>query len=558
LTINLIKPNSNQAIMKAINLDHSKNEDAMKLSIANLNRKLDKIAEGGGAKKVEKHMARGKMTARERVSYLLDPGTDFTEIGALSAYEMYKEHGGCPAAGVVTGLGYVAGRLCMIVANDATVKAGAWFPATAKKNLRAQEISMENRIPIIYLVDSAGAFLPMQDEVFPDKENFGRTFRNNAVMSSMGIPQIAAIMGSCVAGGAYLPIMSDESLIVEGTGSIFLAGPYLVKAAIGESVDEDTLGGATTQTEISGVVDYKCKDDAECLDTIKDLISKLGAQAKTGFDRIEPKMPKYSVEELYKIFPFDRTKQYDTAELLKCLVDEGKWTEYKKDYGKTIKCLYARIDGWSVGIVVNHRKVVKSGNGEMQFGGVIYSDSADKASRFIMNCNQKKIPLVFMHDVSGFMVGSRSEHGGIIKDGAKMVSAVSNSTVPKFSIIMGNSYGAGNYAMCGKAYDPRLIVAWPSAKIAVMGGTQAAKVLMQIQVSTMKKKGQVPSEKEQQEIFERISGAYEEQTTPYYAAARLWVDSIIDPKETRSIISIGIEAANNAPVEKFNVGVIQT
>ncbi|MCL4127397.1 UNVERIFIED_CONTAM: hypothetical protein GTU68_017557 [Idotea baltica] len=516
----------------------------MKLSIANLNRKLDKIAEGGGEKKMQKHKARGKMTARERVSYLLDRDTDFTEIGALAAYEMYQEHGGCPAAGVVTGLGYVAGRLCMIVANDATVKAGAWFPATAKKNLRAQEISMENRLPIIYLVDSAGAFLPLQDEVFPDKENFGRTFRNNAVMSSMAIPQIAAIMGSCVAGGAYLPIMSDESLIVEGTGSIFLAGPYLVKAAIGESVDEETLGGAITQTEISGVVDYKCKDDKECLDTIKDLVSQLGAQPKTGFDRIEPRLPEYSEEELYKLFPSDRTKQYDTSELLKCLVDDGKWTEYKKDYGKTIKCLYARIDGWSVGIVINHR--------------VIYSDSADKASRFIMNCNQKKIPLVFMHDVSGFMVGSRSEHGGIIKDGAKMVSAVSNSTVPKFSIVMGNSYGAGNYAMCGKAYDPRLIVAWPSAKIAVMGGAQAAKVLMQIQVSTLKKKGQVPSEKEQQEIFERISGAYEHQTTPYYAAARLWVDAIIDPKETRDVISVGIHAANHAPVEKFNVGVIQT
>lgn len=544
--------------MKAINLEHSKNEDTIKLAIATLNRRLDKIAEGGGSKKVEKHKAKGKMTARERVSYLIDPDTEFTEIGALAAYEMYAEHGGCPAAGVVTGLGYVSGRLCMIVANDATVKAGAWFPATAKKNLRAQEISIENRIPIIYLVDSAGAFLPMQDEVFPDKENFGRTFRNNAVMSSMGIPQISAIMGSCVAGGAYLPIMSDESLIVEGTGSIFLAGPFLVKAAIGETVDKETLGGALTQTEISGVVDYKCKNDQECLDTIKDLIGQLGPQDKTGFDRVEAKAPLYSIDDLYKIFPSDRTKQYDTAEVLKCIVDDGKWTEFKKDYGKTIKCLYARIDGWSVGIVINHRKVVKSGNGEMQFGGVIYSDSADKASRFIMNCNQKKIPLVFMHDVSGFMVGSRSEHGGIIKDGAKMVSAVSNSTVPKFSIVMGNSYGAGNYAMCGKAYDPRLIVAWPSAKIAVMGGTQAANVLMQIQVSTMKRKGEVPTEKEQQAIFEKISKSYEEQTTPYYAAARLWVDAIIDPKDTRKIISTGIAAANFAPIEKFNVGVIQT
>ncbi|MFT6807290.1 MAG: 3-methylcrotonyl-CoA carboxylase beta subunit [Saprospiraceae bacterium] len=544
--------------MKEINIDHSKNEDAMKLSLATLNRRLDEIAEGGGAKKVAKHKARGKMTARERISYLIDPDSNFTEIGALAAYKMYEEHGGCPAAGVVTGIGNVSGRLCMIVANDATVKAGAWFPATAKKNLRAQEISMENRLPIIYLVDSAGAFLPMQDEVFPDKENFGRTFRNNAVMSSMGIPQISAIMGSCVAGGAYLPIMSDESLIVEGTGSIFLAGPFLVKAAIGESVDKETLGGATTQTELSGVVDYKCKNDEECLDTIKDLISKLGPQEKTGFNRIESKDPEYSEDTLYQVFPTDRTKQYDTNEVLKCLVDEGKWTEYKKDYGKTIKCLYARIDGWSVGIVINHRKVVKNAKGEMQFGGVIYSDSADKAARFIMNCNQKKIPLVFMHDVSGFMVGSRSEHGGIIKDGAKMVSAVSNSTVPKFSIVMGNSYGAGNYAMCGKAYDPRLIVAWPSARIAVMGGAQAAKVLMQIQVSTLKKKGEVPSEKEQQEIFHKISDKYEEQTSPYYAAARLWVDAIIDPNSTRELISVGIQAANLAPVDKFNVGVIQT
>ncbi len=530
----------------------------MKLSLSTLHRRLEEISLGGGLKKIEKHKARGKLTARERVAYLLDPDTEFLELGALAAYDMYEQYGGCPAAGVVTGLGYISGRLCVIVANDATVKAGAWFPMTAKKNLRAQEVSMENRLPIVYLVDSAGAFLPLQDEVFPDKENFGRTFRNNAIMSSMGIPQISAIMGSCVAGGAYLPIMSDESLIVEGTGSIFLAGPFLVKAAIGETVDEATLGGAKSQTEISGVVDYKCKDDEECLDTIKTLIGQLGARPKTGFDRIASKPPQYDSEYLYKVFPFDRTKPYDTTEVLKCIIDEGSATEYKKNYGKTIKCLYARIDGWSVGIVANGRQVVKNGKGEMQFGGVIYSDSADKAARFVMNCNQKKIPLIFLHDVTGFMVGSRSEHGGIIKDGAKMVSAVSNSTVPKISIVMGNSYGAGNYAMCGKAYDPRLIVAWPSAKIAVMGGSQAAKVLMQIQLHALKRSGKAPDEKQQREIFERISQSYEQQTSPYYAAARLWVDAIIDPGETRSIISMTIEAADHAPIGKFNLGVIQT
>lgn len=544
--------------MPKINLEHSANEDKMKLAISELGYKLEKIYLGGGKSKLEKHRAKGKMTARERVAYLLDEDSSFFEIGEFAGYGMYTEYGGCPAAGVVAGIGYIRGRQCMIVANDATVKAGAWFPITAKKNLRAQEIAIENRLPTIYLVDSAGAFLPMQDEVFPDKENFGRTFRNNAVMSAMGIPQISAIMGSCVAGGAYLPIMSDESLIVEGTGSIFLAGPYLVKAAIGEDVDKETLGGANTQTEISGVVDYKCKDDQECLDTIKDLVDKFGHDSKTGFDRAESKSPEYETEKLYQLFPSDRTKPYKTRELLKALIDEGDWTEYKKTYGKTMICGYARIDGWSIGIVANNREVVKSGKGEMQFGGVIYSDGADKAARFVMNCNQKKIPIVFLHDVSGFMVGSRSEHGGIIKDGAKLVSAVSNSTVPKFSVIIGNSYGAGNYAMCGKAYDPRLIVAWPTAKIAVMGGSQAAKVLMQIQVASMKKKGTEPTEKEQQDLFDEIKKKYDDTTTPYYAASRLWVDAIIDPADTRAVISTGIEAANNAPIEPFNVGVIQT
>jgi acetyl-CoA carboxylase carboxyltransferase component len=544
--------------MAKIDIEKSKNEDAMKLLLSRMQHRLDKIVLGGGERKIEKLHKKGKMTARERIDYLIDDKSEFLELGAFAGYEMYEEHGGCPAGGVVMGIGYVSGRQCMIVANDATVKAGAWFPITGKKNLRAQEIAMENRLPIIYLVDSAGVYLPMQDEIFPDKEHFGRMFRNNARMSSMGIPQIAAIMGSCVAGGAYLPIMSDEALIVEGTGSIFLAGPYLVKAAIGEEVDKETLGGATTQSDISGVTDYKMPDDPTCLDTIRDLVDKIGHFPKAGFDRVEPKPPKEDPDEIYSLFPEGGAKPYKTADILKRLVDDSKLTYYKNGYGKTILCAYARIDGWSVGIVANNREVVKNKKGEMQFGGVIYSDSADKAARFIMNCNQKKIPLVFLHDVTGFMVGTRSEHGGIIKDGAKMVNAVSNSTVPKFSIVMGNSYGAGNYAMCGKAYDPRLIVAWPTAKIAVMGGSQAAKVLMQIRVASMKAKGEAPSSQEQEELLEKIKASYDEQTTPYYAAARLWVDAIIDPLDTRHVISMGIEAANNAEVERFNPGVLQT
>ncbi|MEL6717406.1 MAG: carboxyl transferase domain-containing protein [Bacteroidota bacterium] len=541
-----------------INLEHSKNEDAMRLLVAKMNHRLDAIKLGGGQKKIDKQHAKGKLSVRERIEQLIDEGSDFLEIGAFAGYEMYEEYGGCPAAGVVTGIGYIHGRQCMIVANDATVKAGAWFPITGKKNLRAQEIAMENRLPIIYLVDSAGVFLPMQDEIFPDKEHFGRIFRNNAKLSSMGIPQIAAIMGSCVAGGAYLPIMSDEALIVDGTGSIFLAGPYLVKAAIGEDVDKETLGGATTQSEISGVTDYKMPDDPTCLATIRTLVSQFGHFEKAGFDRIESRAPKEDPKEIYSLFPEQSTKPYKTIEILKRLVDDSELTLYKEGYGQTIVCAYARIDGWSVGIVANNREVVKSKKGEMQFGGVIYSDSADKASRFIMNCNQKKIPLVFLQDVTGFMVGTRSEHGGIIKDGAKMVSAVSNSTVPKFTIIMGNSYGAGNYAMCGKAYDPRLITAWPTGKIAVMGGAQAAKVLLQIQTSSMKAKGKEVSKEEKEKLLSEITERYDKQTTPYYAAARLWVDAIIDPLETRKVISMGIEAANNAPVEKFNVGVLQT
>ncbi len=538
-------------------LERSRNQDAMKLLIAKLNRALDTIYQGGGKKRIEKQHEAGKLTARERIEYLLDKKKPVLEIGAFAGYEMYADEGGCPAAGVVVVIGYVSGRQCIVVANDATVKAGAWFPITGKKNLRAQEIAMENRLPIIYLVDSAGVYLPMQDEIFPDKEHFGRIFRNNAKMSSAGIPQIAAIMGSCVAGGAYLPIMSDEALIVEGTGSVFLAGPYLVKAAIGETVDQETLGGAATHCEISGVTDYKMPDDKTCLDTIKKLMSQLGSYPKAGFDRIEAVAPEYKAEEIYDLYPEVSSKPYPSLELLKCLVDKDSIVQYKEGYGKTIICAYARIDGWAVGVVMNNRQVVKTGKGEIQFGGVIYSDSADKATRFILNCNQKKIPLVFLHDVTGFMVGTRSEHGGIIKDGAKMVNAVSNSTVPKFSIVIGNSYGAGNYAMCGKAYDPRLIVAWPTAKLAVMGGEQAAKVLTQIQVASLKAKGAEPQPEEEKALFEKIKERYDNQTTPYYAAARLWVDAIIDPIDTRKWISMGIEAAEHAPVEKFNVGVIQ-
>lgn len=544
--------------MEKINIEAAKNEDAMKIALGIVNRQLTKIYEGGGKKRLEKEHAAGKMTVRERIAYLLDEEKPQIEIGAFAGFEMYEAEGGCPSGGVVVVIGYIKGRQCIVVANDATVKAGAWFPIAGKKNLRAQEIAMENRLPIVYLVDSAGVYLPMQDEIFPDKEHFGRIFRNNAKMSAAGIPQIAAIMGSCVAGGAYLPIMSDEALIVDGQGSVFLAGPYLVKAAIGEDIDKETLGGARSTSEISGVTDYRVKDDAECLDTIKKLISKYGTFETAGFNRIENVPPQYPAAEMLEIFPAENiSKPYNTIELLKRLVDDSNLTLYKENYGKTIVCAYARIDGWAVGIVANHRQVVKSAKGEMQFGGVIYSDSADKATRFIMNCNQKKIPLVFLHDVTGFMVGSRSEHGGIIKDGAKMVNAVANSTVPKFSIVLGNSYGAGNYAMCGKAYDPRLIVAWPTAKIAVMGGAQAAKVLMQIQTSSLKAKGEVPTPEEEKKLYDEIKGRYDKQTTPQYAAARLWVDAIIDPLDTRKWISMGIEAANNAPVEKFNVGVLQ-
>lgn len=541
-----------------MNLQFNKNEDENKLRLTEINQLLAKTKKGGGDKALHKQRDQGKMTARERIAYLLDHDEESLEIGALAGHDMYPEHGGCPSAGVVVKIGKIAGRQCIVVANDASVKAGAWFPITAKKNLRAQEIAMENRLPIIYLVDSAGVYLPMQDEIFPDKEHFGRIFRNNAKMSSMGIIQISAIMGSCVAGGAYLPIMSDEAMIVDKTGSIFLAGSYLVKAAIGENIDNETLGGATTHCEISGVTDFKAKDDKEALDRIKNIMKSIGTFEKAGFDRAESFPPKENPEELFGLMPASRTEQYDTYEIIKRLTDQSEFEEYKPDYGKSIICCTARIDGWSVGIVANQRKLVKSGKGEMQFGGVIYSDSADKATRFIANCNQRKIPLVFLQDVTGFMVGSKSEHGGIIKDGAKMVNAVSNSVVPKFTVVMGNSFGAGNYAMCGKAYDPRLIVSWPWAELAVMGGAQAAKVLVQIQESALKKQGKEISEDEHRELTEKITANYTKQTKSEYAAARLWVDAIIDPRETRQWISAGIEAANHAPIEeKFNLGVIQ-
>lgn len=541
-----------------MDLELNKNEDKMKLMISEMNQKLKKIKLGGGKEKIEKQHKQGKLTARERIDFLIDDDSETLEIGSFVGDGMYEEYGGCPSGGVVVVLGYVSKKLCVIVANDATVKAGAWFPITAKKNLRAQEIAMENKIPIIYLVDSAGVFLPLQDEIFPDKEHFGRIFRNNAKMSSMGITQISAVMGSCVAGGAYLPIMSDEALIVNKTGTIFLAGSYLVKAAIGEEIDNETLGGAETHCEISGVTDYKSKDDKDCLKTIKEIMDKIGDFEKAGFNREIAENPIKNSGDIIRVLPHSREKSYDTLKIIEHLVDNSKFQEYKKGYGETILCGYARIDGWSVGIVANQRKVVKNKKGEMQFGGVIYSDSADKAARFIANCNQKKIPLVFLQDVTGFMVGSRSEHQGIIKDGAKMVNAMSNSVVPKFTIIMGNSYGAGNYAMCGKAYDPRLIVAWPSAKIAVMGGEQAAKVLLQIEKSSLKNKGKKITQKEEEKLLNTITEKYNKQTSPYYAASRLWIDAIIDPRETRKIISMGIEAANHSPITtKYNPGVIQ-
>jgi acetyl-CoA carboxylase carboxyltransferase component len=541
-----------------MNLEKNKNEDAMKMAWSMVRQKLDIISEGGGKKAAQRQKERNKLTARERIEYLLDEGSPFMEIGAFAGYEMYKEHGGCPAGGTVSGVGYVGGRQCVIVANDQTVKAGAWFPITGKKNLRMQEIAMENHLPIIYIVDSAGVYLPMQDEIFPDKEHFGRIFRNNAKMSAMGISQISAVTGACVAGGAYLPIMSDETLMVENAGSIFLAGPYLVKAAIGEDIDAESLGGAVTHTELSGIADYRFDNEKDCLEQIRKIMSKLGPNKSAGFNRATPVLPKVGSDEIYSIMSEGNAKPYNMNDLLDCLVDADTFDEFKKDYGKTIVCGYARIDGWAVGIVANQRLVVKSKKGEMQLGGVIYNDSADKAARFIMNCNQKKIPLVFLQDVTGFMVGSRSEHAGIIKDGAKLVNAVANSVVPKITIMVGNSYGAGNYAMCGKAYDPRFIYAWPTAKIAVMGGEQAAKTMLQIQVAGMKAKGLEVTEAEEKQLLQTITDNYTRQTKPEYAAARLWVDAIIDPGQTRKYISEGIRAADHNPeIPEFKTGVFQ-
>jgi 3-methylcrotonyl-CoA carboxylase beta subunit len=541
-----------------MDLEFNKNEDQLRQLCSTLKSKEKKTRLGGGEKKIEDQHKKGKLTARERIAYLIDKKSDFLEVGLFAGEGMYADQGGCPSGGVIVGIGFVNARQCVIVANDATVKAGAWFPITAKKNLRAQEIAMENRLPIIYLVDSAGVFLPMQDEIFPDKEHFGRQFRNNAKMSSMGIVQIAAIMGSCVAGGAYLPIMSDEAMIVDKTGSIFLAGSYLVKAAIGEDIDNETLGGATTHCEISGVTDNKFPNDQACLDHIRKLFDKIGSSEVAGFNRIKPTQPKENPQEIIGLMPLDRAKPYDMLDIIKRIVDDSQFDEYKELYGKTLLCGFARVDGWAVGIIANQRKVVKTKKGEMRMGGVIYSDSADKAARFIMNCNQRKIPLVFLQDVSGFMVGSKAEHGGIIKDGAKMVNAMANSTVPKFTFLLGNSYGAGNYAMCGKAYDPRLIYAWPTAQLAVMSGNSAAKTLLQIRVSTLKAQGKIITKEEEEQLLKEITKRYEEQLSPYYAAARLWVDGVINPLDTRQVISMGIAAANHAPIEKFNVGVFQT
>ncbi len=541
-----------------MSLEFNKNDDAMRLAISQLKQRHAQVSLGGGKKAIEKAKERGKMSPRERIQYLIDKNSEFMELGSFAGWEMYEEHGGCPAGGTVSGIGIVSGRQCMIVANDNTVKAGAWFPITGKKNLRMQEIAMENRLPVIYIVDSAGVYLPLQDEIFPDREHFGRIFRNNAQMSAMGISQIAAVMGSCVAGGAYLPIMSDETLMVEGNGSIFLAGPYLVKAAIGEDIDIQTLGGAKTHNEISGIADYKFDTEQECLDQVRRIMDKLGEKEHAGFDRIKPELPKKDATEIYGMITTDNSKPYDVVEIIERMVDNSEFDQFKKDYGKTIVCGYARVDGWAVGIVANQRKIVKSGKGEMQMGGVIYYDSADKAARFIQNCNQKKIPLLFLQDVTGFMVGSRSEHAGIIKDGAKLVNAVANSVVPKITIITGNSYGAGNYAMCGKAYDPRFIYAWPNARIAVMGGEQAAKTLLQIQVAALKAKGEIIEPDKETALLKEITERYTKQTSPYYAAARLWVDEIIDPVDTRKRISDGIKAANQSPITKeWKSGVFQ-
>jgi acetyl-CoA carboxylase carboxyltransferase component len=543
---------------KKIDIKFNQNEDNMNLLVSEMKQKRNIIELGGGKESIKKQHEKGKLTARERIEEIFDKESDYIELGIFAANDLYQNYGGCPAAGVIIAIGEIHQRKCVVVANDATVKAGAWFPMTAKKNLRAQEICLDNSIPIIYLVDSAGVFLPLQDKIFPDKQHFGRQFRNNAKISALGIPQISAIMGSCVAGGAYLPIMSDEALIVEKTGSVFLAGSHLVKAAIGEDIDNEVLGGSHTHCDISGVTDYKCKNDNEAISIIRELISNTEEKHNIKFSRITSKNPKKNIKEIYGILPKDRDTPYEMRDILERIVDDSFLREYKASYGKTLICAYARIDGWSVGIIANQRKMVKNGKGEMQLGGVIYSDSADKAARFIMNCNQKGIPLLFIQDVNGFMVGSRAEQNGIIKDGAKMVNAMANSTVPKFTLIIGNSFGAGNYAMCGKAYDPRLILAWPTAKIAVMGGEQASKVLLNLEKNKMKKQGKNLNDSEKKQLLKSIQETYNNQMSPYYAASRLWIDEIIDPINTRMYISLGIECANNNSKKDFKTGVIQT
>ncbi len=527
------------------------------------------IRQGGGAKAIEAQHAKNRLTVRERLDLLLDPGTELHELSIYAAHGMYADYGGAPAAGVVTGVGRVASRLVMIIANDATVKAGAFFPMTAKKVLRAQHIAMENHIPTLYLVDSAGVFLPLQEDVFPDQDDFGRVFRNNAVMSASGIPQMTAIMGMCVAGGAYLPVMTDHVLMTEGSG-LFLAGPALVQAAIGQKVSAEELGGATMHAEISGTVDFKEPNDPLCIARLRSLVARLGHPARAPFDRIAyddaTDAPKYSADDLLGILNPDSaavTHSYDMRAVLARIVDGSRFDEYKPDYGPTLLCGYGRIQGFAVGIVANQKRrqmqTSQTGEKHMEFGGVIYPDSADKAARFIMDCNQNLIPLIFLHDVNGFMVGRDAEWSGIIRSGAKMVSAVSNSVVPKISVIIGGSFGAGNYAMCGKAYDPRFIFAWPTAKYAVMSGASAANTLVEIRIKQLERNGHTLSEVEKKELFDSTKAAYDEQTDPRYAAARLWVDAIIDPRKTRDVLAMALEAAAlNPEVPRFNPGILQT
>jgi 3-methylcrotonyl-CoA carboxylase beta subunit len=543
--------------------DFKKNSQLMVELLTELKNEEEEIRQGGGAKAIESQHKKSRLTARERIAKLVDPQSQFFELGLYAAYEMYQEWGGAPAAGTITGLGRVAGRQIMIVANDATVKAGAFFPMTAKKVIRAQNIAIENHIPTIYLVDSAGVFLPLQEDVFPDTDDFGRVFRNNAVMSAMGIPQITAIMGMCVAGGAYLPVMCDHILMTEGSG-LFLAGPALVQAAIGQKTSAEELGGAKMHAQISGTIDFREPDEESCIQRIRALVDQIGHKPGAPFDRKPAERPAFPAEEIYGIFSSDPAKQYDMREIIARLADGSRWEEYRAEYGQTVLCGYARIGGWAVGIVANqkmHVQISAPGTGEkrIEFGGVIYSESADKAARFILDCNQNLVPLVFLHDVNGFMVGKEAEWAGIIRSGAKMVNAVSNSVVPKITVICGGSFGAGHYAMCGKAYDPRFIFAWPTARYAVMSGDSAAGTLVEIKIKQLEREGKKLTEKDKQELHESIRSTYERQTDPRYAAARLWVDAIIDPAQTREAIVEALDAASlNPEVREFRTGVLQT